>query len=468
MTVIEPRWQGAGVTLYLDDCLNVMRQMPDASVDAVVTDPPGAISFMGKSWDGDRGGRDRWITWLAERMAEALRVLKPGGHALVWALPRTSGWTQIALEDAGFEVRDCIVHLFGQGYPKSLDISKAIDAASGAEREVIGEGARFGRGAMRNRSRVSAGYRPSEVNPDGGVAVVTAPATTEAGQWDGWGTALKPGQEIWWLARRPFKGTVVANVLKHGTGVLNVDECRVGDGGQLQWARPRDMGYHGGTDNGQAAATRNPAGRWPPNLVLTHSATCEVTGTRLVQGDSRSGHAQGRRPGGFAGTGADSGSTRPNGALHGDQVTEVLACAPDCPVAELDRQSGVLTSGDAPRTRGSGKFRDAYGEFAGQRDCPPGHAANSGGASRFYPVFRYAAKAPASERPRLEDGTAHPTVKPASLLAFLCRLITPPGGTVLDLFAGSGTTATACIVEGFRCVLMSRPVQPSLLGLVTE
>src|ERR1035441_6981755 len=138
----EPYWSDDQVTLYLGDCLDVLAGLEPGSVDAIVTDPPAAISFMGREWDSDLGGRDKWVAWLTECMTEALRVLKPGGHALVWALPRTSGWTQWALEDAGFEIRDCIPHLFGSGMPKGLNVSKAIDKAAGAEREVVGLSAR--------------------------------------------------------------------------------------------------------------------------------------------------------------------------------------------------------------------------------------------------------------------------------------------------------------------------------------
>ena len=158
------------------DCLEVLRGIDSCSIDACVTDPPAGIAFMGKAWDGSKGGRDQWIAWLASVMAEVLRALKPGGHAVVWALPRTSHWTGMALETAGFEIRDCLSHLFGSGFPKSLDVSKSIDRAAGAERDGVG---------------------------DYGSSLVTAPATDDAKRWDGWGTALKPAAEMWWLVRKP-------------------------------------------------------------------------------------------------------------------------------------------------------------------------------------------------------------------------------------------------------------------------
>jgi site-specific DNA-methyltransferase (adenine-specific) len=465
------------VQLFVGDCLDVLAGMETASADAIVTDPPAAVSFMGREWDSDMGGRAQWVAWLSERMAQAVRVLRPGGHALVWSLPRTAHWTAWALEDAGLEIRDCIPHLFGSGFPKSLDVGKAIDkrrdwtlterladeirraraeagasladigrqmqqatdgmygkwyhrgghmffetgrslpsrpewehlrrhlpirdqfqeAYAEAEREVIG---------MRRRS--GAPPQPMWDADAGQEWAETAPATEDAARWDGWGTALKPGQELWWLARKPIRGTVAASVLEHGTGALNIDGCRVGPGGQLRWASPRDMGYHGGTDNGPVEALESAAGRWPPNLVLTHSAAC---GTQ---------------------------------------------CAGDCPVGELDRQSGkVTTPNKGVRGRGSEIYASGKG-FANTLATVGQEVGygDIGGASRFYPTFRYQAKAPAAERPRLDDGTAHPTVKPLGLICWLARLITPPGGTILDLFAGTGVTAEAAIIEGFRCILI--------------
>jgi site-specific DNA-methyltransferase (adenine-specific) len=465
----EPYWADPDVTLYLGKCETVLPGLPANSVDAIVTDPPAGASFMNKTWDSDRGGRDQWVAWLTGCMAEALRVLKPGGHALVWALPRTSGWTQWALEDAGFEIRDCISHLFGQGYPKGLDVGKAIDKAAGAQREVIGHTS-AGQSSLERVRRVEQGYRGKLTACTPEVIPITAPATADAARWDGWGTALKPGQEMWWLARKPLRGTVAANVLEYGTGALNIAACRVGTTKDVP-ASPkvqRDNPVYSGigslpgrtTDLGFDANT----GRWPTNILLTHSAACQVIGTRHLPGDSRSGQESGDRPGGFGDVGADSGSERPNGPLYGAQVVEVYSCAPDCPVGELDRQSGVSTSPSGVVTGGRNAGGIVGTVVAGaRRESMSGHG-DSGGASRFYPTFRYQAKAPQHERPRLADGTAWPTVKPVDLVRWLVRLITPPGGTVLDCFAGTGVTAEACIVEGFRSVLIEQdPVAAELI-----
>lgn len=214
----EPVYRQDRVELYHGDCLDVLRDMPGNSVYAMVTDPPAGVAFMNKKWDHDRGGRDQWVAWLTERMTEAYRALKPGAHALVWGLPRTSHWTAWALEDAGFEIRDCVVSLFGTGFPKSADVSKAIDRMAGAERRIIGRSNRHGGGIVGAGSSY-------EIPPD--VPMITAPATDAARKWDGYGTALKPAAEYWRICRKPMKETIAANVLEHGVGALNVDACRV-------------------------------------------------------------------------------------------------------------------------------------------------------------------------------------------------------------------------------------------------
>jgi DNA modification methylase len=212
------------VTLHHGDALDVLRGMADNSVDAVVTDPPSGIGFMGKTWDHDHGGREGWVKAFAAIFAECLRVVKPGGHAFVWALPRTSHWTACALEDAGWEVREKVYHLFGSGFPKSLDVGKAIDKAAGAEREVVGPPTRH-----TGQSYQWAGTVRHPTHSES-KASLTAPATDAARQWDGWGTALKPAAEEWILARKPLVGTVAANVQQWGTGGLNIEACRVGTG----------------------------------------------------------------------------------------------------------------------------------------------------------------------------------------------------------------------------------------------
>ena len=234
--------------------------MPDASVDSVVTDPPYLIGFMGKGWDAADG-----IAGQPEVWAECLRVLKPGGHLLAFGATRTYHRMTVAIEDAGFEIRDSLHWCYGSGFPKSLDVSKAIDKAAGAERDRVPYtgGIASGSGNYGGGGTVHVG---TKVGP--------APATDAARQWSGWGTALKPAHEPIVVARKPLSGTVAANVLAHGTGALNIDGCRVGsDGGTTKGNPPKGKsnGVYGDGLNGACDIVPLNAGRWPANLVFTHA-----------------------------------------------------------------------------------------------------------------------------------------------------------------------------------------------------
>jgi site-specific DNA-methyltransferase (adenine-specific) len=489
---VTPHYADDLVTLHHGDCLDVLRTLPDASVDAVVTDPPYGLEFMGKGWDsfrtddpgtrrwrGDNAGaqgsieakdttlpiksalpayggqrprtsrcltcgkRDmmrnphgcgdltEWVEevtrpheappsmlafgeWCRQWALELYRVLKPGGHLLAFGGTRTWHRLTCGIEDAGFEIRDGIAWLYGSGFPKSMDVSKAIDKRAGVERE---------REAPQTRQRPSDSIHPTGFGADGWAPQVREPVTAAAAAWRGWGTALKPAFEPVVVARKPLAGTVAGNVLAHGTGALNIDACRVAFASDADERESKDKNRH--ADFGTAPggnevygdysmverSNYDAPGRWPANVVLD-----------------------------------------------------------DAQAAELDRQSGVSTSG-AAGARGSSGFVSGYD---GTYDVPYG---DTGGASRFFPVFRYEAKAPTVERPR--DGeVAHPTVKPLDLMRWLVRLVTPPGGLVLEPFAGSGTTAEACVIEGFRCIAiereptylplivarLSKPIQPDLFG----
>ncbi len=249
------------IDLLLGDCLERMRELPDACVDAIVTDPPYGLSFMGKKWDYDVPSVEIW--------AECLRVLKPGGHLLAFAGTRTQHRMAVRIEDAGFEIRDMLAWVYGSGFPKSLDVSKAIDKAAGAEPVKTGEFKRASIQRNGDGETWQAGAFASHPEETKQVEI-TVPATEAAQQWQGWGTALKPALEPITVARKPLIGTVAENVLAHGTGAINVDGCRVGtDGGTAKGSKPQGdgNGIYGAGLHGVCEITRLDAGRWPANLI---------------------------------------------------------------------------------------------------------------------------------------------------------------------------------------------------------
>lgn len=475
-----------GVLLLHGEALEVLKTIEDNSIDAVVTDPPYGLSntkpdqvadilkewvtgddtvvpegkgFMGKAWDGFVPPPAVW--------KECMRVLKPGGHMAVFSGARTQDLMGLSIRLAGFEIRDTLGWIYGSGFPKSYDIGKAIDKGEGLSKSRAYEFTEWMRSTgitareineatntqMGNhytthptqpaiatadlfdklrplltevperierlvaertgiewtdyvKREVVGKYQSglhtgsSGVGGNGEGGAVTTPATDDAKKWSGWGTALKPAIEPIILARKPLDGTVAGNVLSHGVGGLNIDATRVeaGDLEELQknWDRTQSENQ-GIASTGLAKidlSDRKPAGRFPANVLLDeHAAT------------------------------------------------------------EMDSQSGVSVSKAGGR---SGTHFSAGNEGVPTPDRPRGGHTDSGGASRFFPVFKYQAKAPKKERPVVEreDGTKiqHPTVKPLGLMEWLVTLITPPGGTVLDPFTGSGTTLEAAKAEGFNSV----------------
>ena len=323
---------------------------------------------------------------------ECMRVLKPGGHMAVFAGARTQDLMGLSIRLAGFEIRDTLGWVYGSGMPKSHNVSKAIDRAAG---KLAPESTGFTvAGYSHNPDKLqhtapSRGYIPPK------------PVTDGAKRWDGWGTALKPAIEPIILARKPLDGTVANNVLAHGVGGLNIDACRVGTSGGGTHCNNRDADGkclgHGDAGKSQSGATfhadeaTSPAGRFPANVLLDEHAA-----------------------------------------------------------KEMDKQSGVLKSGALDRSKITAENK-IFGKPPAKREGT--YSPNEGGASRFFPVFKYQAKAPKKERPVIEreDGTKiqHPTVKPEKLMSWLVELITPPGGVVLDPFAGSGTTLQAALNKGF-------------------
>jgi DNA modification methylase len=356
--------QNPPYTLNCGDCRALLGQVADNSVDAIVTDPPYELGFMNRGWDASGIAYDPTL-WQ-----ECLRVLKPGGHMVAFGATRTYHRMAVAIEDAGFEIRDSLLWLYGSGFPKSHNISKAIDKAAGAERPVIGKAAH----SQPAKCGHFGGLTDDHVQTDGSryTPDVTAPATAAAQEWEGWGTALKPAYEPIVLARKPFNTTIASNVLTFRTGGLNVEGCRVGDesvtrgGGGPSW-----------TFTGLGAGKVNRStheGRWPANVVLDPEAA----------------------------------------ALLEEQAPGACRFFYSAKASTKEREAGCETLAAVRRSDGRKK-------------------------ERHVPNLRTTVRR-----------NHHPTVKPIALMRHLVRLVTPPGGLVLDPFCGSGTTGIAATLEGFR------------------
>jgi len=437
--------------LYLGDCREVMATMDANSIDAIVTDPPYGLEFMGKEWDrlwatrdkskdltGKSGspflaaGVNKYIAgvqaqdWHYTWAVEALRIAKPGAHLLAFGGTRTHHRLMCAIEDAGWEIRDTVMWVYGSGFPKSLDVSKAIDKAAGVERlverrlvaDLLGErelAVTYNGASNIGRKRDGKlGYAPGNEYPivDRTVAI-TSPATDAARQWQGWGTALKPAWEPIIMARKPLDGTVAENAQKWGAGAINVDACRVGTSKNVPYSPKREAasthtvslpGYDGGSGHDHTT------GRWPANLI--HDGSDEVLAGFPERNVAPSGPNTGKnRTGmfkypGHATPGSDGSAAR------------FFYCAK---ASKTDRDEGCEDL-DAKRTT----FADGTG------------LKNNGDGT------------PRNQHPSSHN--THPTVKPTALMRYLCRLVTPPGGIVLDPFMGSGSTGKAAIAEGFRFV----------------
>lgn len=461
----SPVYEADAVTLYLGDCIEVMRTLPEASVDAVVTDPPYGWGFMGKEWDNFDphvvGGENRFAgidhkktsqrsssmiagvydlsvsgnrafqAWCEQWAREAYRVLKPGGHLAAFGGPRTYHRLASGIEDAGFEVRDSLLWLFGSGFPKSLNVSKAIDRANGDERPVVG---RSDSGLHRGSGTTVAfgeGVDRSDV-------LITSAASAASAAWDGYGTALKPAYEPIVLARKPLIGTVAANVLAHGTGALNIDGCRIGTEGETihlvqsdpanrshsQQAAPRgERGVDAMREAQRASIERtNTLGRWPANALLDEEAAEQLDRA--------------------------AGAPRAGGNLNGSEPSRPF----DVTYGKMDGPREWSSYGD---TGGPSRFFYTAKASRSEREA---------GLEELEPARRHDsasrdADAPGSNNPRLrvnDRHNDHPTVKPLDLMRWICRLVTAPGGLILDPFLGSGTTAMAALDEGFRCVGIDR------------
>ena len=412
------------IELLHGDCRDVLRTLADNSIDSIVTDPPYELGFMGKSWDASGVAYDVTV-WQ-----ECLRVLKPGGHLLSFGGSRTYHRMACAIEDAGFQIRDQIMWVYGSGFPKSLNISKAIDKAAGAEREVVGS--KLGQAGYHLQGHSSPtgafnhGLSSSTPETRFASSLITAPATAEAKEWDGWGTALKPAHEPIVLARKPLDGTVANNVLTHGVGGINIDGCRVGYKGGGNSCAGGDL-CKCSDKNEIFAATKHPVrqegvmGRFPANFI--HDGSDEVlelfpnnvkgqVGMKKTAGDFR-----------FIDGDLDTVQKFQTGLSDSGSAARFFYCAK---ASKKDRNEG-LDEFDIGQAKGGG---GGIGDYLDDVNSASGKYGSE--------------KAPQRNH--------HPTVKPTDLMRYLCRLITPPNGTVLDPFMGSGSTGKAAVLEGFSFI----------------
>ena len=382
------------------DSLVELKKLPENSVDSIVTDPPYELGFMGKSWDSTG------IANNVEMWKECLRVLKPGGHLLAFSGTRTYHRMASAIEDAGFEVRDMIEWVYGSGFPKSLNIGKAVDKLQGNDREVVGktQSVQFQeKGYEYKGDKKGSGFNNEKYWGFGNDV------TKGTSEWEGWGTALKPAHEPICMARKPLgEKTVAKNCLKWGTGGINIDESRVeyNDGTTAEDIKRK---YTGNNEN-NGSVTNNFGvkeikmtsestllGRFPANLILS----------------------------------ADE-----NGNVH----EEVKECFPETKPSKQNRHS------DNRKNVGNSMFID------GVHNSENSYT-DSGSASRFFKSIIYQAKASKSDR--AANGTItnnHPTVKPIALMEYLIKMVTPKGGIVLDPFAGSGSTLVAAKQNGYQYI----------------
>jgi DNA modification methylase len=413
--------------VHLGDCLELLKQLPDESVDSVVTDPPAGISFMGKSWDtfdkdmfgikGEEGENDLKIKknfnilpryansdligfqdFICQVFTEIYRVLKSGGHCLVWAIPRTSHHTAMGLERAGFEIRDCVYHVFGTGFPKSMNVGIAIDKLQGNEREVISQQIRKGR---------SSGIMGKETE-------IIHTKDKGNSEFEGWGTALKPAVECWWLIRKPLSEKSIAeNVLKHKTGGINIDACRINfvNDSDLKESTIKNQHKDFNSNNGIRVPTNgiyygdnrppenyNPVnGRFPSNFI--HDGSDEVLKQFPDVEDEQINDKSVQQ------------------TLFGDIIEKKLI--------NSSRFFYCAKASKEEKNRGCEQLQEKYLDDAREIGSAGGTNPRNRGAEKPMKNF-------------------HPTVKSLELMEYLVKLITPPNGVVLEPFAGSGSTCVAC------------------------
>ena len=419
------------IDLFNGDCLEVLKTLPDNSVDSVVTDPPYGLSFMNKAWDYDVPTQEVW--------AECLRVLKPGGHLISFAGSRTYHRMAVRIEDAGFEIRDQIMWVYGSGFPKSHNIGKAIDKIEGNEREVIGE---------QTSTDIRGGNLLNSIS-DKGEGTYKIPITKGNSKWEGWGTALKPAHEPMVLARKPLSEKSIAeNVLKHGTGGLNIDGSRIETTDKHKVKNTNFKEYGGSMMNisnlkeikesykGDTFHETHEGGRFPANIIFDEEA-----GQLL---DEQSGISK---------SSAHKIPKRTNNSknildlktYHRESTFDDKGGASRffyCPKAsKKDRNEGLDNFEEKALRQTSGGTRDYNARCAvcGKKFIGP-------------PEKICRCEEPVTDNQVFKQKNSHPTVKPTDLMRYLINLITPPNGVVLDPFMGSGSTGKAAVRCGVNFI----------------
>jgi site-specific DNA-methyltransferase (adenine-specific) len=394
----------ANITLLHGDCREQLKTLPDNSVDSIVTDPPYELGFMGKSWDASG------IAYNVDMWRECLRVIKPGGHMLAFSGSRTYHRMTVAIEDAGFEIRDQIMWVYGQGFPKNHDISKAIESkilTGRSDSQVTGDGRSCKNGENYNDF--------SKTNYE---KATFEPTTDDEKRWQGWGTALKPAHEPICVARKPLEGTVAANVLKYGTGALNIDASRVPLDGDYK-SKPNGRPSLTGLDDNYDSSTANEPdslGRWPANLI--HDGSEEVV-KLFPQSKGQQGDVKGSE---------SSHTGDENSVAYGE-----YGRVPFTKRVELDNSAArfFYCAKASPKDRNAGLDDFEGGKTNDGRKVDADNAYQRGASVRK---------------------NTHPTVKPTDLMRYLVKMVTPPDGTVLDPFMGSGSTGRGAMLEGFNFI----------------
>jgi site-specific DNA-methyltransferase (adenine-specific) len=483
-------------TVIHGDCIEVMKSMEDNSIDALVSDSPYGLGFMGKEWD--KFTSMKFLRFTYKWSIEALRILKPGAYLLNFSAPKKYHLMACGVELAGFNIKDMIMWCYGSGFPKSLDISKAIDQYYGKEREVIREKTYE---IYNGNNAYQQGINTSK--PRSESCEITKPTTPEAQKWDGWGTGLKPSFEPVVVAQKPYIGTYAENVLKYGVGGINIDKCRINytqdkevDSRIYNQDKNITRGSHGidsfvkiAPDGNEFPMYKQEKGRFPANLILTHHPECKLIGTKEV-GSGKFKKTNFRKGGKCEySIGLNGKKNAPDN--YGVQEIDSYACHPECPIRLLDEQSGETKSSKGGFTTNHQKDNRTHqwsknGDWNTQKYIDNANWHNDkGGASRFF----YCSKAHKSERnaglmdlehidntemvnrkegsagienPRAGAGRGQgaknniATLKPINVMRYLVRLVTPSNGIVLDPFAGSGTTGISCLIEGFHYILIEK------------